>query len=62
MQHNVGESEGFTDKLVNELLKFGTVSRALKPCPQKKRNFLLKLIQDDMSDDWPAEKLLCLKK
>lgn len=62
VRHNVGESEGFTDKLVNELLKFGTVGRASKPSPQKKRNFLVKLIQDDMSDNWPAEKLLTLFK
>ena len=34
VQYNVGESEGFTDKLVNELLKFGTVGRAVKPSPQ----------------------------
>ena len=58
VRHKIGKTDGFNENLVKELIKFGTVGRTAKPSTQKRKNFLLQLIQDDMSDNWPSEKLL----
>ena len=58
VRHKIGETDGFNENLVKELIKFGTVGRTAKPSTQKRKNFLLQLIQDDMTDNWPSEKLL----
>lgn len=62
VRHQIGETEGFNENLLKELIKFGSTGRYQKPSPQKRKNFLVKLIQDDMTDNWPSEKLLSVFK